>query len=207
MITIMGVTVVVPWKISEGRSLQQTIEDFNATLEGLNFKKAGLFTVECETFYSVHGQQQQGKHLHMVSNSEFPASRFAQFDEGSSSLVTDVMLFPFLTKLRSHWQQKKGGKIESKGHRYQYLDFIVKIGVVSIAGSTRGVSVEIEYTPCVFAKDAWNILTEIMQLVLGDQTPSVLPMSMSSRPNEVYTAEHTVQQYIEMFNNIRRTNM
>lgn len=202
----MGVTIVVPWKLAEGRSLQQTIEDFNTTLEGLNFKKAGLFSVDCESFYSVLNQG-QGKHLHMVSNSEYPASRFAQFDEGSSSVVTDVMLFPFLTKLRSHWQQKKGGKIESKGHRYEYLDFIVKIGIVGIGGSTRGVSVEIEYTPCVFAKDCWNILQEIMQMILGDQTPSVLPLSMSARPNDVFTPEHTVQQYIEMFNNIRRTNM
>ena len=78
----------------------------------------------------------------MIYNSEYPASRFALFEDGSF-LTSDVMLVSFLSKLRDFWQPKKGGKIESKGNRYELGDFIIKVGIVSVGPSTKGVAIEV----------------------------------------------------------------
>ena len=66
------------------------------------------------------------------------------FEEGSF-LVTDVMIVSFLSKLRDFWQPKKGGKIESKGNRYELGDFIIKVGIVTVGPNTKGVAIEVSF--------------------------------------------------------------
>ena len=82
------------------------------------------------------------KTLHCVYASEYPASRFAYFEDGSF-LVSDVMLPSFLSKLRAVWQPKKAGKIECKGQRYEFGDFIIKVGTVSVGPNAKGIVIEV----------------------------------------------------------------
>ena len=84
----------------------------------------------------------QNKTLHTIYNSEYPASRFGLFEDGPF-LVTDMMLTSFLSKLEQFWQPKKGGKIESKGNRYELGDFVIKVGIVTVGPNTKGVAIEV----------------------------------------------------------------
>nr|CAB3263732.1 mediator of RNA polymerase II transcription subunit 20-like [Phallusia mammillata] len=198
----MGVTYICQWKQPEGQNIQQSIEQISSCVEKLGAKKAGLFQVECESFNAPNAPN--AKTLHLIYDSEFPASRFALFEEGSF-LVTDVMLSAFLSKLRAVWQPKKGGKIDCKGQRYELGDFLIKLGVVSVGASAKGISVELEYAPCVYARDCWGMMSEMLQSIIGEQAPPSLPSNLQPKGTERFSPELTMQQYVEMFNNIRKT--
>ncbi|CAK8698261.1 unnamed protein product [Clavelina lepadiformis] len=199
----MGVTYVSQWNIPEGKNIQQGVEELQNKAEKLGAKKCGLFVVECESFHSTNAQNL--KTLHTIHNSEYPASRFACFEDGSF-LVTDVMLGTFLSKLRSVWQPKKGGKIESKGQRYEFGDFIIKIGIVSMGPSTKGIALELEYAPCRFPLDCWELMTEMLHELIDDQAPASLPQVIAQKP-DANLAELTALQYIRLFNNLRKASM
>lgn len=49
----------------------------------------------------------------------------------------------FLSRLSSVWQPKKGGRLEIKGQSYKFEDFNFKVGVVSQAALTIGISLEV----------------------------------------------------------------
>ena len=82
------------------------------------------------------------KTLHILHNSEHPASCFAILDSGAT-LVADTLFNGLMSNLKNYYQARKGAKIESKGQRFQLSDFILKIGSVSLAGSMKGILVEV----------------------------------------------------------------
>lgn len=92
--------------------------------------------------YFVFHSDYQGKPLHIISNSEYPQSKFAHFEDGPS-LVADTMLPNFLSKLRQYWLPRKGAKMECRGQRYELNDFLIKIGVLSLGSNTRGLGIEV----------------------------------------------------------------
>lgn len=198
----MGVTFITQWNIEEGKNVQQSLEELQQTIEKIGAKKSGLFCVECETYQAV--TINQGKPLHILSNSEYPLSKFALFEDGAF-IISDGMLPNFLAKLRLFWQQRKGAKIECKGHRYIFNDFLLKVGVVTHGSNTRGIAIEVEYTPCLYVKECWNLLLEMFQSILGAQAPSSENQTYQKlKPMDMYTSEHTTLQYIEVFNNFRK---
>uniref|UniRef100_A0A8U7P2I6 Mediator of RNA polymerase II transcription subunit 20 n=1 Tax=Corvus moneduloides TaxID=1196302 RepID=A0A8U7P2I6_CORMO len=97
----------------------------------------------------------------------------------------------------------KANKIESRGTRYQYCDFLVKLGTVTMGPSARGISVEVEYCPCVIANDCWNLLMEFMQSFMGSHTPGI-PSVFGSKHDSAYSPGDTMVQYMELFNKIRK---
>ena len=48
-----------------------------------------------------------------------------------------------VVKLKGFFQSAKASKIETRGTRYQYCDFLVKVGTVTMGPSARGISVEV----------------------------------------------------------------
>lgn len=82
------------------------------------------------------------KVLQTVLNSEYPASTFAWFEDGSS-VVCDNVLTSFMLKLGEHWQVRKGGKMECKGQKYTLQDFVLKIGIVTQSSSSKGILIEV----------------------------------------------------------------
>ncbi|XP_066060052.1 mediator of RNA polymerase II transcription subunit 20 isoform X1 [Chamaea fasciata] len=145
---------------------------------------------------------QTGKLMYVMHNSEYPLSCFALFENGPC-LVADANFDTLMVKLKGFFQNAKANKIESRGTRYQYCDFLVKLGTVTMGPSARGISVEVEYCPCVIANDCWNLLMEFMQSFMGSHVPGV-PAVFGSRHDGAYSPGDTMVQYMELFNKIRK---
>ncbi|OWK51767.1 Mediator of RNA polymerase II transcription subunit 20 [Lonchura striata] len=201
----MGVTCVSQVPVAEGKSVQQTVELLARRLEALGADKQGTFGVDCETYHTAAAlgtQGQTGKLMYVMHNSEYPLSCFALFENGPC-LVADTNFDTLMVKLKGFFQNAKANKIESRGTRYQYCDFLVKLGTVTMGPSARGISVEVEYCPCVIANDCWNLLMEFMQSFMGSHTPGVPPV-FSSKHDSTYSPGDTMVQYMELFNKIRK---
>lgn len=80
--------------------------------------------------------------MYVMHNSEYPLSCFALFENGPC-LVADANFDTLMVKLKGFFQNAKANKIESRGTRYQYCDFLVKLGTVTMGPSARGISVEV----------------------------------------------------------------
>lgn len=77
-----------------------------------------------------------------MHNTETPLSCFALF-EGGPCLKADTNFDILMVKLKSHFQNAKGYKVECRGSRYRYCDFLIKVGTVTMSSSARGISVEV----------------------------------------------------------------
>uniref|UniRef100_A0A8D1QST7 Mediator of RNA polymerase II transcription subunit 20 n=1 Tax=Sus scrofa TaxID=9823 RepID=A0A8D1QST7_PIG len=202
----MGVTCVSQMPVAEGKSVQQTVELLTRKLEMLGAEKQGTFCVDCETYHTaastLGSQGQAGKLMYVMHNSEHPLSCFALFENGPC-LIADTNFDVLMVKLKGFFQSAKASKIETRGTRYQYCDFLVKVGTVTMGPSARGISVEVEYGPCVVASDCWSLLLEFLQSFLGSHTPGA-PAVFGNRHDAVYSPADTMVQYMELFNKIRK---
>lgn len=79
-----------------------------------------------------------------MHSSEHPLSTFALFDNGPC-LVADQNFDVLMIKLKGFFQNAKANKMETRGTRYQYCDFLIKIGTVTMGQSGRGISVEVRF--------------------------------------------------------------
>nr|XP_060628616.1 mediator of RNA polymerase II transcription subunit 20 [Anolis sagrei ordinatus] len=192
--------------IAEGKSVQQTVEILTRKLELLGAEKQGTFCVDCETYHTaastMGNQGQTAKLMYVMHNSEYPLSCFALFENGPC-LIADANFDVLMVKLKGFFQNAKGNKIESRGTRYQYCDFLVKVGTVTMGPSARGISVEVEYCPCVVANDCWNLLMEFMQSFMGSHAPGI-PSVFGNKHDSIYSSGDTMVQYMELFNKIRK---
>lgn len=64
--------------------------------------------------------------------------------EGGPCLVADTNFDVLMVKLKSHFQNAKGHKVECRGSKYRYSDFSIKVGTVTMSSSARGISVEVQ---------------------------------------------------------------
>ena len=116
--------------------------------------ETGQFQVDCETYHSSpnlvipgQGSGQIQRTLHVLHNSEYPATVFSVLEPQATSqlttksqpqqnqannritFTTDYLFDLLLLKLSSVYQKnKQNQKIESKGNRYEIGDFVVKVG-------------------------------------------------------------------------------
>ena len=116
--------------------------------------ETGQFQVDCETYHSSpnlvipgQGSGQIQRTLHVLHNSEYPATVFSVLEPQAASqltaksqpqqnqannritFTTDYLFDLLLLKLSSVYQKnKQNQKIESKGNRYEIGDFVVKVG-------------------------------------------------------------------------------
>lgn len=141
----MGVVCILEFKVADGQSGQQTVEQLQQRIELLGGIKTGAFTVDCETFQAVQLANQ--KLVHVLHNSEQPATCFAVHDSGLC-LVADSLFDILFMKLKDYYSSRKYPKIESKGQRYEVGDFVVKIGSVVFGHNTafKGILVEVFFT-------------------------------------------------------------
>ncbi|XP_071960676.1 mediator of RNA polymerase II transcription subunit 20-like isoform X2 [Antedon mediterranea] len=202
---MMGVTCISQWVIAENRNIQQVVENVNKRLDLLGANKTGIFCVDCETYQAIAQTQGQSKVIHSIHNTEFPLSAFAVTDSGTC-LVCDTNFDGIMQKLKGFYGQRKLPKIESKGQRFELGDFIIKVGIVSVGSHTKGLLVEVEYTPCVIISDCWNLMTEFMQCFMGNMTPQ-LPTILTAKRDANYTPSDTIMQYFEHFNNFRKAQV
>ncbi|XP_059143401.1 mediator of RNA polymerase II transcription subunit 20-like isoform X2 [Physella acuta] len=196
----MGVSCVYSYPVPEGRSGAQVVDVLQKQVETLGGIKMGNFHVDCEAYQSV--MLNPPKTLHLLHNSEYPASCFAILDSGAT-LVADTLFNGLMSNLKNYYQARKGAKVESKGNRYQLADFVVKIGSVSLAGSFKGILVEVEYCPSVVTSECWNMLKELLQSLIGNIADSP-PQSLKVKMDETYVPSFTMAQYLDHFNNFRK---
>ncbi|XP_014790192.1 mediator of RNA polymerase II transcription subunit 20 [Octopus bimaculoides] len=198
----MGVVCVFSYPVPEGKNAQQIVDSLQKQVELLGAVKAGNFYVDCETYQSTLPNTTTQRLIHILHNSEQPATCFAILDTGNC-LVADSQFDVLMQRLKGFYQQRKGSKIESKGQRYEYGDFLIKIGTVLMASSVKGILVEVEYYPCAIINDCWNLMKELIQSVMGnilDNPPATLKNKLTSE----YSPSDTVQQYLEHFNVFRK---
>lgn len=198
----MGVVTIHSYPLPEGKSVQQTADNLHKILEKLGAVRVGTFCVDCETFYSTPNVgPPPPRSLNVFHDSDHPASCFSLLDTGTC-LVSDTNFDGLLTSISSFYQSKKSTKIESKGPKYQLGDFSVKVGLVSIGASFRGILIEVEYGPCVVAAQCWDLMKEFMA---GFMSPSRDPHPhLQGRMNELFTPVDTIHQYNEYFNSLKK---
>ena len=216
----MGVTVLQPYHLA-GKTGQQAIEYLTKRLIALGALHSGHFIVDCETYMSAphHGAP---KAVHVLHNSEYPASTFSILDTGVKQipLVADNLFDLLMMKMVTVYTSKKQTKIESKGARFVYGDFLIKLGSVTMSENFKGILIEVEYRPCMVASNCWEIIRELLQGFLGVPISNIIPQYFTSpnlinnsmvhpaqshmKQNEIYQPMDTICQYLEHFQNYRK---
>ncbi|XP_032819345.1 mediator of RNA polymerase II transcription subunit 20 [Petromyzon marinus] len=205
----MGVTSVCQWPLADGKSIQQNVEMLAKKLELMGATKQASFLVDCEMYHPVSSTGQSMKCMYVMHNSEYPLSCFALYENGPC-LTADVGFDALMLKLKGLFQNAKSNKVEARGTRYVYADFLIKLGTVTMGPSSKGVCVEVEYCPCVVPSDCWGLLQEFMQALLGPHAPVSPPTAGAGRADgatggaALYTAADTMVQYMELFNRMRK---
>lgn len=201
----MGVAVLQSYPIPADKTGTQTIELLTRRIMNLGATAAGQFVVDCEVYNSLP-HLGQNKNLYILHNSEYPATVFSVIESNNKtvSLTSDTLFDLLMLKLSNSYYQKKI-KIESRGPRFEIKDFLVKLGSVTIGGNLKGVLVEVEYFPGVVPGTCWPLIAEFMQGFLGSCVSTVPPPYIKTKASESFTPVDTIQQYLEQFNNARKS--
>lgn len=117
------------------------------------------------------------KTVHVLHNSEQPASTFSILDAGTKQIpvVADSLFDLLMVKIQPALNAKKQVKIESKGPRFELGDFLIKLGSVTMGVNFKGVLVEVEYRPCLIPSNCWELMKEFLQGYLGTHASSTIP--------------------------------
>ncbi|XP_003737793.1 mediator of RNA polymerase II transcription subunit 20-like [Galendromus occidentalis] len=197
----MGVVIVHMVPCSGPEALQSTADNLCRMIERIGGQRDGVFCVDCETYFNTS----MGRTQHVLHDSEHPASVFSLLESGLC-LVADANFDSLMNKLTPQlFTTKMGTKVECKGPRYQVEDFVLKVGTVTIGTSARGLLVECEYQPCPVTASCWELMRELMESLLGVPLNQPGPY-LALRMREIYTPVDTIQQYMEHFNVLRKSN-
>ncbi|XP_045762666.1 mediator of RNA polymerase II transcription subunit 20-like [Maniola jurtina] len=117
----MGVTVLQQYPVPENKTGKRLL--------ALGATQQGQFLVDCESYLSLP-QMGPTKTVHVLHNSEQPASVFSILESGSKNIhvVADSLFDLLMMKLSNIYTSKKQTKMESKGTRFELGDFCVKFG-------------------------------------------------------------------------------
>lgn len=202
----MGVTVLQQFPIVENRTGPSTVELLTKRISALGATPQGQFLVDCETFTSIPSILGNQRTVHVLHNSEQPATVFSILETGTKTipLATDGLFDLLMMKMSNFYVSKKQTKAESKGPRFEIGDFLVKLGSVSVSQNFKGVLVEVEYRPCVVPAMCWELMREFLQGFLGTSVSNTPPQYLQSRMQEIYTPIDTIHQYLDQFTMYRK---
>ncbi|KZS19804.1 mediator of RNA polymerase II transcription subunit 20 isoform X1 [Daphnia magna] len=204
----MGVIVLQLFAVPEGKSGPQVIDILTKRVTSLGGVLSGSFMVDCETYTSV-ASLGATRSVHLLHNSETPASVFALLEAASGNktvaLVADNLFDLLMLKLSNFYQAKKQTKIESRGPRFEAGDFLVKLGSVTMGPAFKGILVEVEYQACSLPAACWDLIREFMQGFLGGCVPSTPPQYIQNRFGDMLGPIDGINQYLEQFNAFRKT--
>ena len=100
------------------------------------------------------------KVVHVLSHSEYPATSFA-FAEHSSNqmLVADNTFVALMNKLKTlRGFDVRLPKMEAKGTRLEYQDFVINLGTVSQSQTTKGLILEVNQKKIFFFQSRIDFL-------------------------------------------------
>lgn len=197
----MGVSLVLSYPIPENKSCQQVLESLYKLMDILSAKKCGSYKVDCETFTSAP-HIQPAKMLQTFHDTDKPLTTFALIDNGQHHLLADSVNFDIIvqTYLNQLYPCKKSQKIECSGMKFELCeaDFVVRIGQVLQEHSLRGITVEIEYAPCLIPANCWDIISQVAYNFLP---PHQVPPSLSC---DTFRPIDAIKQYQQIFNTLRK---
>jgi len=200
----MGVTILQPYPVPHDKTAAQVIEIIQKRIINLGANHTGQYMVDCETYFSSPNLGGPQRTLHILHNSEQPATVFSVLEHTDRRITfTSDTLFDLLMLKLSNVYTKKL-RIEAKGPRFEIGDFLVKLGIVSVAGSCKGILVEVEYLPCQVAQACWGLMLEFMQGFLGSVVTSQVPPYLKTKFSDKYSPVDTIHQYLEHFNVLRK---
>jgi hypothetical protein len=89
------------------------------------------------------------KIVHVLSHSEYPASSFAFAEHvNSQMLVADNTFIALMNKLKTlRAFEVRLPKMEARGTRLEYQDFVINLGTVSQSQTTKGLVLEVDTWP------------------------------------------------------------
>ncbi|XP_066963902.1 mediator of RNA polymerase II transcription subunit 20 isoform X2 [Macrobrachium rosenbergii] len=200
----MGVTVLQIFPDTSRSGCLET-EKLHKRIMHLDATQSGMFSVDCETYYTNVQIGSGQRKMHILHNSETPVTTYAVLDTGTKqiTLSADLLFDLLLPRLDHMYQNKKNLKIESKGAKYEIGDFVVKIGTVTMSGHYKGILVEVEYLPCSVPNLCWSLMREFMQSFMGSCVSATAPAFLQNRNLELYTPQDTILQYVEKFTELR----
>ncbi|CAO1301044.1 unnamed protein product [Diamesa serratosioi] len=212
----MGVTILQPYPL-DNKPGAEVIENLSKRILALGAVQAGQFLVDGDMFENNLNKTK----VHVLHNSEYPASVFSILDSGTKQipLITDLLFDLLMLKMGPVYQSKKQIKIESKGPRFELGDFLIKLGSVTMSQNQnfKGILVEVDYRPCLVPGLCWELIREFLQGFLGSNVSTApppyfttpIPANIPGHPvytrlNDTFQPIDTVQQYLEHFNNYRK---
>lgn len=78
-----------------------------------------------------------------MHNSEYPVTSFAILDS-NTCLTSDNIIDLIMLKLKPHYENRKNLKVECKGSRFTFQDFVFKAGAVHMTNSNNVLGVLLE---------------------------------------------------------------
>jgi len=212
----MGVSYLVNWPIPSGKSPTQAAELLHKRIEALGAKRAGTFAVDCETYQSQQlpgnpSQARDLRHINVFHDSEYPLTIFSLADSPATSgpsnsgtvLVADANFDALMNKLKTLFA-KKPNKIESRGLRFEWNDFLVKVGIVSIGPNVKGILLEVEFLPCVVLNDCRELMREVIGGLLGFSQDQIAAPPTPTKANDVFQPKDKIKLYHDNFTVFRK---
>uniref|UniRef100_A0A183IFP7 Mediator of RNA polymerase II transcription subunit 20 n=1 Tax=Soboliphyme baturini TaxID=241478 RepID=A0A183IFP7_9BILA len=92
--------------------------------------------------------------LHVITCSEYPDTSFTLLGDApdSSPYVTaDLTFVQLISQLQGAFSVRPGSKMECRGNKYVLGDFFIKVSVVTMATSVKGVLIEVRI--CMLISD------------------------------------------------------
>ncbi|XP_067947309.1 mediator of RNA polymerase II transcription subunit 20-like [Watersipora subatra] len=200
----MGVSWIVNIPMEESRGTQQVLEGLAERLLALGAEKGGLHNVDCDVYQSMITQSPNT--VCLMHSTEYPITSFA-FLDNNSCLTADNIIDLIMMKLKALYDARKNLKVECKGSRFTLQDFVFKTGAVHLTNSNSvlGVLLEVEYLPSVMSSNCLSLLKEMVQGIVG--RPVEIPNYLKLQANENYLPNHTMQQYLEQFNTLKKAHI
>jgi len=207
----MVVAVVITLPTTSFKSVADAHDFYVEKLEKGGTKKIRQFQVELVTYQPL---TPNSKMVHLLSHSEYPASCFCVTESGHI-IVADNTFVTLMNKLKTlKAYDTRLPKMDSKGTRFEYQDFVINIGTVSQAQNAKGLILEVGYLPTDESRDGYCLIQEFLQSFLSTSKQQIqklltdqLKQLLTNKERKdlfEYTPTVTMYQYLEILSGMRK---
>ncbi|KYQ89853.1 putative mediator complex subunit 20 [Tieghemostelium lacteum] len=177
-------------------------------IEFLGGTKVSTWNIVCSLYLErlPNNTNQIPREFHLITLDERPKKCFMISHE--AIVESDKEMISILEKTDSF---RKRQVTEINGSKYELGDFIIRIGPIFFRTETKGIAIEVEYTPCSKTSTSpfscTKLLSEFINGNLGpfpDQSVVQATFDFSAYPKlpNNYTDLHTSYQYLNLFKSI-----
>ncbi|CAF0778045.1 unnamed protein product [Rotaria sordida] len=203
----MVVAIVISLPSGSFKSPAEAAEFYLDKLEKGGAKKTRPFQVDLVSYTPLIPNS---KVVHVLSHSEYPASSFAYAEQSNCQmLVADNTFIALMNKLKTlRAFEIRLQKMEARGTRLEYQDFLINLGTVNQSQTTKGLILEVAYVPMDETRDGYCLIQEFLQSFLNmtkqtiqrlitDQLSNWL-RSLKDKKDSEYTPSITLLQYLDI---------